>query len=392
MPAYPIPVDRDSPFPIQNIPLGIFSTKTNPTPRAATVLGDWVLDLALLEHEQVLDSVLPASAGVFSQPSLNDFAALGKDARRTVRETIIGMLQDPESTLFSNVNLNFRAFHRLENVTMHLPMHIAAFTDFSCFEEHVSNCFTLSNFNFGPENNFFKSPMAYNGRASSILPSGACFPRPQGVFKDPRTGSVGYQSTRKLDYEMELGIFLSNNLPHGQLLDADTAGDYIFGFVLLNDWSARDIQAYESMPAGPFNCKAFATHISPWVIVPEALECVGQRPAHVSASNYKHSYFTPAQCIAHRASSGCGLQTGELLGGGTISSPESEWPDHSVARSGCLFEITWDGTREVPQTGGTYLNDFDSVTMEAWATGADNVRIGFGKLVGTVAPAVTDHC
>jgi fumarylacetoacetase len=118
--------------------------------------------------------------------------------------------------------------------------------------------------------------MAYNGRASSILPSGASFPCPQGVFKDPKSGCVEYQSTRKLDYEMELGIFLSNNLSHGQLLDADTAGDYIFGFVLLNDWSARD----ESMPAGPFNCKAFATHISPWVIVPEALEWARTNPVH----------------------------------------------------------------------------------------------------------------
>ncbi|KAJ5819415.1 hypothetical protein N7474_005006 [Penicillium riverlandense] len=425
MPAYPIQVPENSPFPIQNIPFGIFSDEANRAPRAATVIGNWVLDLALLEYEGLFDTVLSLSANSFSQPTLNTFAALGKDVRRKVREAIIQILQDPESKLFGSENLNSRAFHRLEDVNMHLPMHIPAFTDFSCFEEHVGNCFALSNISFGPESNFYKSPMAYNGRASSILPSGTSFPRPRGVFKTPETGIVEYQAVRKLDYEMELGILLSTSLPFGQLLDPDTAEDYIFGYVLLNDWSARDIQMYESMPAGPFNCKAFASHISPWVVVPEALEAsrvspfhqrredppvhvrhtslkdksydiafdvsitrTGQQPAHVSTSNYKHSYFTPAQCIAHRASSGCGLLTGELLGGGTVSSPESDWPDRSVARNGCLFEITWDGTREVPQTGGMYLNDFDSVIMEAWATGIENARIGFGQLVGTVAPAI----
>ncbi|KAL4863656.1 hypothetical protein BDV12DRAFT_177223 [Aspergillus spectabilis] len=426
MPAHPIQVAENSPFPIQNIPFGIFSTKGNPSLRGATVIGDWVLDLAILEHERLFHGVLPQGSDVFSKPTLNEFADLGGNIRQVVRESIIRTLQDPQSSLFCNATLNSRAFHRLETVSMHLPMHIPAFTDFSCFEEHVRNCFALSNIPFTPENNFYKSPMAYNGRASSILPSGTNFPRPQGVYKNPNTGVVEYQPVHKLDYEMELGILLSKSLPHGQLLDPDTAEDYIFGFVLLNDWSARDIQFYESMPAGPFNCKAFASHISPWVVVPEALAGArtgpfhqaredppvhvrhssledrsydiafnvfitrsGKQPVHISTSNYKHSYFTPAQCIAHRASSGCGLLNGELLGGGTVSSPESEWPDRSVARNGCLFEITRDGTREVPQTGGFYLNDSDSVTMEAWATGSENVRIGFGQLVGTVGPAVT---
>ncbi|KAL4861434.1 hypothetical protein BDV12DRAFT_191079 [Aspergillus spectabilis] len=425
MASFPISVPEGCPFPIQNIPFGIFSEATHAALRAGTAFGDWVLDLALVERQGLtFHSVRFESAnqGILLQETLNTFAALDKDIRRAVRRRIIELLSDGESWVYSDPALNKAAFYSRKVVILHLPMSIPAFTDFSCFEEHVGNCFAISNIPFNSENNFYKSPMAYNGRASSVLSAGSSFARPHGVYKDPTSGVVKYQPSQKLDYEMELGILISSPLPLGKVVDPDTAAtDHIFGYVLLNDWSARDIQMYESMPAGPFNCKAFASHISPWVLMPEALEEARTRPhnqngddvpvhirhasldrtsydiqfdvhlarssgksAQVSRSNYKHSFFSPGQCVAHRASSGCGLQTGELLGGGTVSSPITSG---SVARNGCLMEVTWDGSREVPEIGGTYLDDGDEVTMEAWVQGPSGITIGFGSLSVKVQPA-----
>jgi fumarylacetoacetase len=246
------------------------------------------------------------------------------------------------------------------------------------------------------------------------------------MYANPQNGMPEYQPTRKLDYELEMGLYIGGQVPFGQTVNADEAEDHIFGFTLINDWSSRDIQIYESMPAGPIHSKSFGTTVSPWVVMPEALDKSrvrpfeqeeGQAPLHMfhkslenkaydiichasltraggkstrlSASNTKHMYFTPAQLVAHRSSSRCGLVTGELVGMGTVSSPKEVRPDRSLARAGCLFEMTWDATRELRQTGGMFLEDGDAVTLEAWALGPDGIRIGFGEVSGFIRPAIT---
>lgn len=334
---------------------------------------------------------------------------------------------------------------------MHLPMFIPEFTDFSTAEEHVRNvrckssllesqsrirfltisctqCFGMTNMNWNPDGNFYYSPMAYTGRCSSIIPSPTPITRPNGMFKTSPSSPPKYQPTRKLDYELELAFFISTPVPNGTIVAPDDAESHIFGFVLMNDWSARDMQMYESLPVGPLNGKAFGTTISPWIVMPEALEYtrtepLGQRerhdriPAHIkhkdvskvtyditchasivrkgsgqtkqiSTSNTKDLFYSPAQLLAHRSSTGCGMPTGELIGLGTVSSPASESSDKSIERRGCLFEITNDGKAEIEVNGigGTWLEDGDEVKLEAWAKGADGTMIGFGAVDGVVLP------
>ncbi|KAJ9650190.1 hypothetical protein H2198_010490 [Neophaeococcomyces mojaviensis] len=286
----------------------------------------------------------------------------------------------------------------------------------------------MSGMSFNSENNFYYSPMAYTARCSSVVPSPTPIVRPNGMYKSSGDSLPQFQPTRKLDYELELAFFISNPVPSGTIVSPESAEEHIFGYVLMNDWSARDIQMYESLPVGPLNCKAFGTTISPWVVMPEALahartEPRNQRarkdqiPAHlkqdnlsqstyeitchaflqrsgsevakpVSTSSTAHMFWSPGQLLAHRASTGCGLLTGELIGLGTVSSPEELWPDKSLERRGCLFEITNDGKEDVNinDIGGRWLEDGDIVVLEAWAPGDDGVKIGFGKVSGRVLP------
>ena len=287
----------------------------------------------------------------------------------------------------------------------------------------------MTGLKFQEGNNFFFSPIGYTGRCSSLQTSGTPITRPRGVYKNTSSGHPEFQPTAKLDYELEMAMFISKPVPFGQRVTPDEATDeHIFGFVLMNDWSARDIQMYESVPVGPVNSKAFATTVSPWVVMPEALapaaaapygQQLGQVPSHISHtsldattydidctallsrakqgdgkkpvklshSNVSHMFYSPGQLIAHRGSTGCGLVTGELIGMGTVSSPEAVWPDRDLSRAGCLFEMTWDGKQEV--AGGHWLEDGDTVRLEAWANGANGKRIGFGSVVGTIQPTAT---
>ncbi|PVI04188.1 putative fumarylacetoacetate hydrolase [Periconia macrospinosa] len=391
---FPIPVGEESPFPVENIPFGVFSTSSSSGPRGCTAIGDYVLDLAALEKSSLLERIIDGGNLAFSKPHLNTFAALPDSTRSRTRTQIAELLADSSSTLWKNETLVDAAFHLQADVQMHLPIDV---TD----------------------------PIAYNGRVSSIVLSKTDFRRPHGVSKGdddvPR-----HQPSRKLDYELEIGMIISKDVPFGDLLRPDEVDDgHIFGFVLINDWSARDFQGYESNPVGPFNSKSFVASVSPWVIVPEALALARASPLHqkendvqpylrhaslkdtifdvdtdayitragadkqkVSTSNLKHSYFSLAQMIMHRASSGCGLRKCELIGTGTISSPDSEYPDNSVGHTGCLWELALNETREVPNAGGGFLNDGDTITFNAWATGKNGRRISFGNLTATVLPAL----
>ncbi|KAF4414654.1 fumarylacetoacetase [Fusarium acutatum] len=420
---FPIPVGAESPFPVENIPFGIFNTSSSSEPRGCTAIGDYVLDLAALEKGSLFEGIIDGGNVVFSQPHLNAFAALAESTRSRTRARIAELLADGSSDLWKNEDLVNAAFHLQADVQMHLPIDVTEYTDFSCFEAHGDNICKLNGISM--PDNFYHSPVAYNGRVSSILPSKTDFRRPHGVFKG-KDGVPRHQPTRKLDYELEIGMIISKDVPFGDLLRPDEVDDgHIFGFVLINDWSARDFQGYESNPVGPFNSKSFATSVSPWVVVPEALAFARASPLHqkendvqpylrhsslkdtifdvdtdayiaragadkqkVSTSNLKHSYFSLAQMITHRASSGCGLRKCELIGTGTISSPDSEYTDNSVGHSGCLWELSLNATREVPNAGGDFLNDGDTVTFNAWATGKNGRRIGFGDLTATVLPAV----
>ncbi|EMC95503.1 hypothetical protein BAUCODRAFT_543794 [Baudoinia panamericana UAMH 10762] len=421
MPSFPIATAADCPFPIENIPFGVFSTDGE-SPRAATIVGSHILDLAFLEAQGLFKAVLKTTTAVFAQPTLNAFARQPQDKRAAVRQVVIDLLSNGASPLFANSQINAAAFHDSDKVHLHLPMDIPEFTDFSCFEEHVGNACKMSGMPM--LKNFYHSPIAYNGRVSSMVPSGTSIHRPKGMYKD-ESGQPKLLPSMQLDYELELGILISNPVPYGQTITADQAHNHIFGYSIINDWSARDIQSYESIPAGPFNSKSFATSMAPWVIVPEALQWAkaaplnqkdgevqphlrhesladtiydidfnaylgraGAAPQKVSTTNLKHSYFSLGQMLCHRASSGCGLRTAELVATGTISSPENEWIDKSVGHNASLWELSWNGSKEVPVVGGQFIGDNDTVVFDGWATGKNGKRIGFGSLETKVLPAV----
>ncbi|KIW30999.1 fumarylacetoacetase [Cladophialophora immunda] len=448
--TYPIHVEVGSPFPIENIPFGVFSTIEKPVARIGTIIGDFILDLSVLASRGIFTSPKGNGAAkssscrdtgsVFFEQTLNAFAAQGRAFHSSIRMQIIHLLSNPNSILFTDDALNGLAFLLARNATMHLPMHIHGFADFLCSEVHATNCARIAGQSLHPS--FYGFPTAYNGRASSIVPSGTPVKRPRGMLKGPPAAApilngtkdnTGYRlgPTARLDFELEIGVFISKPVPYGRddVTADEAAEEHIFGFVLLNDWSARDVQFAEMVPLGPFNGKATATTISPWVIMPDALENVAcgssvERareemdlwPRHlqhsaasfekstfdvelevavigkdgvrdvVCESNLRHLYWSPAQMVAHQASSGCGLKEGDLIGTGTISGP-----NHSdqTPRLGCLFELTEGGRRSVSLKSGrklTWLEDGDEVVFTGWARAAGR-SIGFGEARGLVMPA-----
>ncbi|KAF5987616.1 hypothetical protein FBULB1_2005 [Fusarium bulbicola] len=429
MVQYPFPIPNGSPFPISNIPFGIFHTEDNLDPRPGTAVGDHVLDLGILIQnglpvdESVKEALASRSTG---QSSLNAFAALAANVRNSLRKAIQETLRDESSILYRDDTGVISA----DQVTMHVPMKIGGFTDFMCSLEHVQTMGQMAGYNEVPQN-FFDLPAAYNGRASSVIVSGQNVTRPHGIVPGPNGAT--YSPSQKFDFELEMGIFISKSIKYGEPTLASRARDHIFGFVLLNDWSARDIQFFEMAPLGPFNGKATATSISPWIVTVEALEeagallttedlglrggksttlqflrCQDDVAVRVSTSlsrngvtedligmsDLKHLHWSPFQMVAHHSSSGCGLETGDLLGTGTLSSSTEqikEFGSHHdpTRRSGCLAELVLGGTRPFTLSNGSelvWLEDGDVVTMEAWAGSGERV-IGFGRVSAKILPA-----
>ncbi|KAE8147153.1 hypothetical protein BDV25DRAFT_169360 [Aspergillus avenaceus] len=424
---YPFPIPENSPFPISNIPFGIFSTAKEPTPRPGTAVGDYVIDLSRL----VSRGLLRADGNTVVQdalrePTLNSFAALPHPIRSKIRKDIQKLIGDEESPLYHKSGQSKFLAVRAD-VTMHLPFAIGGFTDYTCSLEHVTNLERLRGSSTIPPA-FFTQPLAYNGRISSIVPSGTPIQRPYGLTTDRLYPSA------KLDYEVELGMFVSTGVPVGDLIPASHARNHIFGFVLLNDWSARDVQFAEMVPLGPFNGKACGTSISVWVVTFDALEEAGaiipvaveepvqgkmtsnpflrhledisidvstyhsrnsDQRAPICRSNLKHSFWSPFQMLAHHTSAGCGLGPGDLIGTGTMSSSAEQvkrdftMSTPGVGRLGCLQELTEGGAKPV-QLGGdqslTWLKDYDEVTLEGWA-GEGRARIGFGEVTGRIVPS-----
>ena len=407
----------DSHFPIQNLPFGIFSPTIREEPRVGVRIGDQVLDLSVLQDCGLLDSAnLPA--GILSYRVLNPFMELPKQQRRAVRLLVSGLLRDEEPTLRDNKSLRRRALIPADSVTMHMPVAIRDYTDFYSSKEHATNVGIMFR---GEENalmpNWLHLPVGYHGRASSIGLSGEDVVRPHGQTIAPDAETPTFGPCRLMDFELEMGFFVGSATAQGEPLSVDQASENIFGMVLINDWSARDIQKWEYQPLGPFNAKNFATSISPWVVTMDALapfrqEAPVQDPSplqylkendrhtfdislevhvqaegdneglRVCASNFKHLYWTMAQQLAHHTITGCNMSSGDLLGSGTISGPDK-------GSFGSMLEISWKGTQPVTLPGGgqrRFLNDGDTVTMTGWCQG-DGYRVGFGEVRNTIAPA-----
>jgi fumarylacetoacetase len=410
-----IDVDPSSDFPIQNLPYGVFSTKDGLAPRVGVAIGDYVLDLWELEQDSRLDV---GPLGVFSAPSLNPFMALGPNVWSTMRARISELLRADHPELRDNKELRDRALVPMADVTLHLPFAVSGYTDFYSSREHATNVGVMFR---GKDNalqpNWLHMPIGYNGRASTVVVSGTKVKRPRGQLKQPTVEVPSFAPCKRLDFELEMGAVVGQPSPMGGMLTEQQAEEMIFGFVLLNDWSARDIQQWEYVPLGPFLAKAFATSISPWVVTREALEPFRlqgpeqnptpldylrqKRPqnynveldvalraagvneaASISRTNFKYMYWSSVQQLMHHASCGCAMNVGDLLGSGTISGPEKN-------QRGSLLEISWNGTEPVELPGGTkraFLEDGDSLILRGWCQG-DGYRVGFGEVEGTILPA-----
>jgi fumarylacetoacetase len=410
-----IPVDVGSDFPIQNLPYGVFSTAALPAPRIGVAIGDYVLDLWELEQDCRLNV---GDLGVFSASTLNPFMALGPKVWATTRARISELLRHDNDELRDNQALRARALVPMAQAVLHLPIAVSGYTDFYSSKEHATNVGVMFR---GKDNalqpNWLHMPIAYNGRASTVVVSGTKVRRPRGQLKAPNTDFPVFGPCKRLDFELEMGMVVGQPSPMGEMLTEARAQEMIFGFVLLNDWSARDIQQWEYVPLGPFQGKAFATSISPWVVTREALEPfrlegpeqdpaplpylrqtqpnnygieleVGLRaasmknPSRICLTNFKYMYWSSVQQLMHHASSGCAMNVGDLLGSGTVSGPLKN-------QRGSLLEISWNGTEPVEVASGitrTFLEDGDSLVMRGWCQG-DGYRIGFGEVEGTIFPS-----
>ncbi len=409
-----VPVGTD--FPIQNLPFGIFKTEYL-SPVAGVAIGDHVLDLVYLHENGFLDG-LGLPVGIFNQRYLNDFIGLGKKKTREVRERISELLQHDNDELKSNVAAREIALISMSEVEMQLPIRIPNYTDFYSSEEHATNVGTMFR---DPKNallpNWKHLPVGYHGRASSIVVSGTDIHRPKGQIKPLDSEIPLFCPSQKVDFELEMAFITCTDTKLGSSIATKDTEDHIFGFVLFNDWSARDIQNWEYVPLGPFLGKNFGSTISPWIVTLDALQpfrvkgpdqfpqvlpylvANGEKnfdislevlikpeqsdETTVSRSNFKYMYWNVNQQLAHHTVNGCNVQVGDLYASGTISGP-------SPGSFGSMLELTWNGQRPMHLADGTerkFINDGDSVILRGHAE-KDGVRIGFGECKGKILPAL----
>jgi fumarylacetoacetase len=411
-----VDVAPDSHFPIQNLPYGVFSTAADPRPRAAVAIGEFVLDLAALEVAGLL-AVGSAEARVFDRDTLNAFIALGRAAWTRARSRIATLLRADNSELRDNAALRAQALVPMRDARMHLPVSVGGYTDFYSSKEHATNVGSMFR---DPKNallpNWLHLPVAYNGRASSVVVSGTPIRRPKGQIKPADGEQPIFAPTRKLDFELETAFIVGEGNTLGEPIAVADAERHIFGMVLLNDWSARDIQQWEYVPLGPFNSKTFATSISPWIVTLDALEpfrvagpaqdpaplpyltqtgphafdiglkvalqIKDQAEATISRTNFKYLYWSMAQQLAHHTVSGCNTRAGDLMGSGTISGPTSD-------SFGSLLELAWNGQKPLALSGGavrSFLEDGDEVVITGCCRG-DGYNVGFGEVRGRIVAA-----
>jgi fumarylacetoacetase len=406
-------VPAESHFPIQNLPYGVF-VHPDGSQRAGVAIGEEILDLTALADSYRTDQILSS----FLTRDLTGFLSLGPASWRSVRSLVSKLLRSDEGTLRDNASLREKVLINQKRVRMVLPARIGDYTDFYSSLEHATNVGTMLR---GADKalmpNWRHLPVAYHGRSSSIVISGTDVRRPNGQSKPDTAEAPIFGPSRSLDFELEMAAFVGAGNRMGEPIKIEQAEEHLFGLVLLNDWSARDIQAWEYQPLGPFLAKNFATSISPWIVPLEALEpfrCDGPKqdpqplgylrqqgkptfdihlevhlqsakmaaPVTVCTSNFRSLYWSLAQQVLHHTVNGCPLRPGDLLASGTISGPT---PDSF----GSLLELTWRGTKPLSLPSGEmrrFLEDGDRVTMTAWCQGA-GYRVGFGEVTGRVLPA-----
>lgn len=404
-----------SDFSIHNLPYGIFSETAQGDKRVGVAIGDWVIDLAALETLGLLPN---CKTQCFNQSSLNKFIETGKKNWHYIRQTLQDLLSADNPTLRDHPELRQKVLFKQNTVTLHLPVQISGYTDFYSSKEHATNVGTMFR---DPKNallpNWSELPVGYNGRASSVIVSGKEIVRPSGQIKLPHEERPLFSATRKLDFELETAFIVGKTTELGEPIAIEDAWDHIFGMVLLNDWSARDIQQWEYVPLGPFNAKTFASAISPWVVTMQALEpfkvkgpqqlpepldylkehtpnsfdihlsvelqsSQSQQSEVICQTNFKYMYWSMAQQLTHHTISGCNVQVGDLMGSGTISGPTEN-------SYGSLLELTWNTTKSLTLSNGEkrgFLEDGDRVVMKGYAEkGA--IRVGFGQVANTILPA-----
>ncbi len=410
-----VEVPPGSDFPIQNLPFGIFKTKYL-SPVAGVAIGNHVLDLVYLHENGYLDG-LGLPAGIFNQKYLNDFLALGKLRCREVRERLSVLLRHDNDELKANPAHEI-ALVPMAEVQMLMPVRVPNYTDFYSSEEHATNVGSMFR---DPKNallpNWKHLPVGYHGRASSIVVSGTAIHRPKGQLKLPDQETPVFSASRKMDFELEVAFVTCSETKLGQSISTKEAEDHIFGFVLFNDWSARDIQQWEYVPLGPFLGKNFGSTISPWIVTLDALEPFrtagptqdpevlpylqlngaknfdvllevllqpeGKEAVTISRSNLKYLYWNVNQQLAHHTVNGCNLQVGDLYASGTISGP-------SPGSYGSMLELTWNGTKPLQLPDGTerkFIEDNDTVILKGYCE-KNGVRIGFGECRGKILPTL----
>jgi fumarylacetoacetase len=400
----------DTLFPLNNLPYGVFSTADS-DPRCGVAIGDMILDMASVEEAGLL---AVGDEPLFDVPFWNEVMEQEASIWASLRARLTEMLAagSAEQPLLEP-HLVAQA-----DVEMHMPFLVSEYTDFYAGKNHAINVGTMFR---GAENalppNWLHIPIGYNGRASSVVVSGTDIVRPNGQTKAPDSEMPSFGPCKRLDIELEMGAIVGKSNALGQPISVSEADAAIFGYVLLNDWSARDIQAWEYQPLGPFQAKAFATSISPWIVTQAALEpfrtttparekdllpylveptpmlfnidlAVTMAPAGkdatvIAQTNYDQMYYSAAQQLAHHASSGCAMNSGDLLGSGTISGVEK-------SERGSLLELTWGGKEPLTLNTGetrTFIEDGDTLTLTGAAKG-DGYKIGFGVCTGTITPAV----
>ncbi len=407
-----IDIDPESDFSLYNLPYGIFSSASR-SPRVGMAIGSFIIDLAAASKIGLFeDFEIPNE--VFYRDSLNDFIELGVEKHAVVRKVVQRELAGQDSTLREYQTLLVRQ----QNATMHLPVRISDFTDFYSSLEHATNVGRIFR---DPEEpllpNWKHMPVAYHGKASSVVVSGTPVHRPRGQIQKSPGANPSFKETSQLDFELEMGYIIGKSNPLGQPVSVNQADSHVFGMVLLNDWSARDIQKWEYVPLGPFLGKNFSTSVSPWVVPMEALVPfrvdgppqdpevlpylrssgeqnldinleVALKPGQgseevICQSNPKDLYWNISQKIAHHTINGCNLRIGDLLGTGTISGSAS-------TSYGSMLELTHAGAKPMVLADGgkrRFLEDFDTITMRAHGQ-KGNVRVGFGELSGEVLPAI----
>jgi fumarylacetoacetase len=410
-----INVSPASDFPIQNLPFGIFKTETR-SPRVGVAIGDQMLDLPALAYLGFFDA-LEIDRAVFEMTTLNAFIALGQPTWRAVRERISHLLRADNPELQNQTALHAQCLVSQAEAEMLLPVTIGDYTDFYSSIDHATNMGKMLR---DPANallpNWKHIPVGYHGRASSIVISGTPIHRPKGQTKAPDAEVPSFGPTKLMDFELETAFIIGKSTALGESVTTAAAGDHIFGMVLFNDWSARDIQGWEYVPLGPFLSKNFGSTISPWIVTMDALEPFRvkgyvQEPkvlpyleysgdkniditldvfikpensdeTRICRSNYKYMYWTMEQQLTHHTVNGCNINIGDMMASGTISGPDE-------GSFGSMMEITWRGTKPVKMADGTerkFINDGDTLIIRGFAE-RDGVRIGFGECSGKVLPA-----